>query len=89
MNDPAKASSFFHCILYVPYFVVSQDGMPLEVPDTFWNGTSKLMWQAQHKDEIFSSFPTFHIGFSSNEDSSEGFSLAVTPQVLRTQCILQ
>ena len=58
--------------------------MPLDVPETFWDGKSKLMWQAQYKDEIFRSFPTFHIGFSSNEDSSEGFSLAVTPQVLRT-----
>ncbi len=56
--------------------------MPLEVPDSFWEGGSKLSWPTESKDVLFEAFPVFYIGLAEDGVASSEFALAVTPQVL-------
>ena len=51
------------------------------MPESFWKGGSKLAWPTEDQTLLYSSFPTFYIGFAQHENSSMEFSLAVTPQV--------
>lgn len=58
-----------------------QDQVPLLVPESFWKGGSKLAWPTEDQALLYSSFPTFYVGFALHENSTMEFSLAVTPQV--------
>ena len=53
----------------------------LTVPESFWVGGSKLAWPTMDKSYIYDAFPTLFIGFAISENSSQEFSLAITPQV--------
>ena len=53
----------------------------MAVPDEFWNGEQKLLWRAEHVEEIYQSFPTLHLSMAADENSSQEFCLAVGPQV--------
>lgn len=55
--------------------------MPLEVPESFWNGGAKLSWPTDQKQILFAAFPTLHIGFAADQDPNSEFALAVQPQV--------
>ncbi len=61
-----------------------KDGAPLEVPEGFWTGGKKLAWPVDDLSTIYGAFPTFNIGFATQEDANMEFSLAVTPQVRGT-----
>lgn len=54
----------------------------MDVPDAFWNGEQKLLWQAAHTEEIFKSFPTIYLSMADSDDDTQEFCLAIVPQVL-------
>ena len=54
----------------------------MDVPDAFWNGEQKLLWQAAHTEEIFESFPTIYLSMADSDDDTQEFCLAIVPQVL-------
>ena len=54
----------------------------MAVPDEFWNGEQKLLWQAEHVEEIYQSFPTLHLSMAADDNSSQEFGVAVVPQVI-------
>ena len=56
----------------------------MDVPDEFWSGEQKLLWQAAHVEEIYQSFPTIYLSMAADENSSQEFCLAVVPQVICT-----
>ena len=58
-----------------------KDGIPLDVPDEFWVGEQKLLWQAAYVEEIYQSFPTLYLGMATDDDEGQEFCLAVVPQV--------
>ena len=53
----------------------------MAVPDEFWNGEQKLLWRAEHVEEIYQTFPTLHLSMATDENSSQEFCLEVGPQV--------
>ena len=61
--------------------VYYKDGVPIDVPDEFWMGKQKLLWQSAHIEEIYQCFPTLYLSMAVDEDSTQEFSLAVVPQV--------
>ena len=58
-----------------------QDGLPMVVPEEFWIGERKLLWQAAHIEEIYECFPTIHLSMADHQNSSQQFTLAIVPQV--------
>ena len=58
-----------------------QDGLPMAVPEEFWEGERKLLWQAAHIEEIYECFPTIHLSMADHSNSREEFNLAIVPQV--------
>ena len=63
----------------------AKGGVPMTVPEEFWMGESKLLWQAAHVEEIYQCFPTIHLSMANHLNSSQEFSLAIVPQVSSTQ----
>jgi hypothetical protein len=59
-----------------------QDGLPIVVPEEFWIGERKLLWQAAHVEEIYECFPTIHLSMADHQNSSQQFTLAIVPQVI-------
>ena len=57
-------------------------GGVLDVPEEFWVGERKLLWQSAHIEEIYLCFPTLYLSMAVDEDSTQEFRLAVVPQVL-------
>lgn len=53
----------------------------MDVPEEFWMGKQKLLWQAAHVEEIYQSFPTLYLSLATADDSTQEFCLAVVPQV--------
>ena len=53
----------------------------MDVPEEFWIGERKLLWQAAHVEEIYQCFPTIHLSMAVHQNDSEEFSLAIVPQV--------
>ena len=53
----------------------------MDVPEEFWIGEQKLLWQAAHVEEIYRSFPTLYLSMATEKDEAQEFCLAVVPQV--------
>ena len=60
--------------------------MPLAVPLGFWSGDTKLAWPVDDLERMFAVFPTLHLSFAVDNDSSQAFTLGVTPQVCVSVC---
>jgi beta-site APP-cleaving enzyme 1 (memapsin 2) len=66
-----------------------KDGLPMAIPEEFWSGERKLLWRAEHIEEIYQCFPTLYLGMADEEDSSQEFSLAIVPQLYLRQIDVQ
>ncbi|CAI8027696.1 Beta-secretase [Geodia barretti] len=64
---------------FTEYF---KGGLPIVVPEEFWIGERKLLWQAAHVEEIYECFPTIHLSMADHQNSSQQFTLAIVPQVI-------